>query len=541
MNVARQTEYDIQSRLIRALLTSMRNQATLKDVRLIETHISWVMLAGRYAYKIKKAVDLGFLSFVGLEARHHYCEEEIRLNRRLAPGIYLNVIAIGGSAENPLFGAQPAIEYAVRMRRFAVSKQLDRLVANHKILPRHMDRLAATIAEFHRNLPAAGVDSAFGTADAVRLAAEENFGQLQVLLTEQRDLDVLAALRRDSDNEYAACRSLFEQRLAQGYVRECHGDLHLGNIVLIDDQPVPFDGIEFNPALRWIDVMSEVAFTVMDMLHYQRAALAWRFLNAYLEATGDYAGIPLLRFYIAYRSMVRAKVGAIRASQLAQSSLIAAEAWAECRGYLDLAGRFFARRRAALIITHGLPGSGKTTFSQIALEKMQAIRVRSDVERKRLFGLDALADSRASGGKFLYSAEISQRTYARLKELARELLSAGYTVIVDAAFLKQQEREQFYRLAHELQVAFAIASIQASEAALRARIVQRHEAASDASEADIAVLEKLTHAQQPLSAEEKSMTASFINEGAGFAVDSVAWDSLYQQLGKDKSDVPGHT
>jgi uncharacterized protein len=305
-------DYASQGRLVRALFDNMRKRAAGKSVRLVETHISWVLLAGHYAYKIKKAVDLGFLDYSSLDARHYYCAEEIRLNRRLAPGIYLNVIAIGGSADNPALGQQPALEYAVRMRRFAASRQLDRLALGNKISAQHIDSLAATIARFHGNLPAAAVDSSFATGDAVRRDALQNFEQLHDLLADHGDADKLAALRRASDSEYSACRGVFEQRLLQGYVRECHGDLHLGNIVLIDDQPVPFDCIEFNPALRWIDVMSEVAFTVMDLLHHQRASLAWRFLNAWLESSGDYSGIRVLRFYLAYRAMVRAKVSAIR-------------------------------------------------------------------------------------------------------------------------------------------------------------------------------------------------------------------------------------
>ncbi len=537
MPAALQAEFENQSRLVRVLLDKLREQAPTKRARLIETHISWVLLAGRYAYKIKKAVDLGFLDFSSLQARLHYCEEEIRLNRRLAPKIYLDVIAIGGSAENPLLGAQPAIEYAVRMRRFAASKQLDRLAANNKILAKHIDSLAATIANFHRNLPAADANSSFGTADAVRLAAQQNFEQLQTLLTEPAGLGKLAALRRASDSEYAACLDmfgqglgLFDQRLAQGFVRECHGDLHLGNIVLIDDQPTPFDGIEFNPALRWIDVMSEVAFTVMDLQYHQRVELASRFLNAYVEATGDYAGIPLLRFYIAYRAMVRAKVSAIRAAQSGLARRDAAEAWAGCRGYLELAADCLVRKQAALIITHGLPGSGKTTFAQIALERLHAIRLRSDVERKRLFGLDPLADSRQSTGLDLYSTDVTRRTYAHLRELARGLLLAGYTVIVDAAFLKQNERDDFSRLAHELSVPFVIASIHADTKTLRARIIQRHQAANDASEADIAVLEKLQLAHEPLSKKESVNTAVFVNEGGGIAGGSAGWHSLYQLL-----------
>jgi len=541
MHRALQTDDSIQGRLVLALAESMRNQARTKSVRLVETHISWVLLAGHYAYKIKKAIDLGFLNFSSLEARHYYCEEEIRLNRRLAPKIYLDVISIGGSTENPVLGAQPAIEYAVRMRRFAVSKQLDVLLTGNKILPQHIDSLAATIADFHGSLPAADATSSFGTADAVLQAAGQNFDQLHELLTGHADLERLAALRRASNSEYASYRNLFEQRLKQGFVRECHGDLHLGNIVLIDDQPVPFDGIEFNPALRWIDVMSEVAFTVMDLLYHQRTELACRFLNAYLEATGDYAGIRVLRFYLAYRAMVRAKVSAIRARQSGLSQHATAEAWASCHGYFQLAEKCYAHKPPALIITHGLPGSGKTTFAQIALERLQAIRLRSDVERKRLFGLGSLADSRANTGIDLYGNEVTQRTYERLHMLARELLVAGYTVIVDAAFLKQAERDYFRQLAKELSVPFAVASVQAGNATLHARITQRHMAANDASEADIAVLEKLQHEQQPLSLKEQSFAANFVNEGAGIAADTVAWSSLYQLLGSKISDVPGQT
>ncbi len=530
MNDTLQTDYVIQSGLVLALLSNLRNQAAAQNVRLVETHISWVLLAGRYAYKIKKAVNLGFLNFSSLEARHFYCEEEIRLNRRLAPKVYLDVIAIGGSRENPVLGEQPAIEYAVRMRRFAASRQMDRLAARNKISPLHIDNLAATIARFHGNLPAVDINSPFGTADAVHKAAQQNFEQLQILLTKKSDVEGLAELRGASENEYAACQNLFEQRRTQGFVRECHGDLHLGNIVLMGEQAIPFDGIEFNPALRWIDTVSEVAFTVMDLQQHQRNELAYRFLNAYFEATGDYAGIRVLRFYMAYRAVVRAKVNAIRAMQPGLSASDAEAARSNCHGLLKLASAYFVRRQPVLIITHGLPGTGKTTFSQIALERLQAIRLRSDVERKRIFALSPLADSRASTGLDLYSSETTRRIYAHLLELTRMLLAAGYTVIVDAAFIVQRERESFRLLAEELKVAFAIASIQAGNETLRERISQRIYAANDASEADITVLEKLQHAQQPLSQQEQAYTADFVNEEAGLAADLAGWQRLYQLL-----------
>jgi len=533
------SDYDMQSQLILALFNIMRNRPASRNARLLETHISWVLLAGRYAYKIKKSVDLGFLDFTSLAARKHYCHEEIRLNRRLAPQIYLDVVAIGGSAESPAVGEHPAIEYAVRMRRFAVSKQLDRLMLNSRILPQHIDALGATVARFHRSLPPSDAKSPYGTPDSIYQSAVQNFEQLQELLAEHDDIGRLAALRQNSDSEFAACRNLVMQRLKQGFVRECHGDLHLGNIVLIGENPVPFDGIEFNPALRWIDVISEVAFTMMDLLHHRRADLAWRFLNVWLEDTGDYAGMPLLRFYLAYRAMVRAKVSAIRAAQLGISTDEATLAKASCAAYLELASTVFKHKQPALVITHGLPGSGKTTFAQIALERFHAIRLRSDVERKRLFGLDSLADSKASAGRDLYSHEITRRTYARLRELARIQLQAGYKVIVDAAFLEREERAQFRRLAQELSVPFAIADMQAGDKILRQRIMQRQRAANDASEADITVLEKLQLVHSPLTAGEKDYAAEFVHERASIAEDAAGWQRLERLLEPESSTIGG--
>lgn len=517
----------IQQRLVAALLDNRRYPHTARTVRLVETHISWVLLAGRYAYKIKKALDLGFLDFTTLEARRFYCNEEIRLNRRLAPKIYLDVIPIGGSPEAPEPGARPAIEYAVRMRRFASAKQMDRLVVHNKVLPGHMDSLASTLARFHGNLPVAETSSAFGSATAIRSAAMQNFEQLQLHLKEPADKKIVDELQHACEIAFAAGQIRFEERRAQGHVRECHGDLHLGNIVLVGSEPVPFDGIEFNPALRWIDVINEISFLVMDLLHRRRHELAYRFLNAYLEGTGDYGGVSVLRFYVAYRAAVRAKVSAIRASQAGMSKHGSSDVLAACRSYLALAEASLAPHRPALIITHGLPGSGKTTFAQAALERMQAIRIRSDVERKRLFGLEPLADSRSQIGSGMYSADATRRTYTRLHELAHGLLCANFPVIVDAAFLKREEREQFRELAHELGVPFTIASMQVSNTTLSARIAQRREDARDASEADIAVLETLQAAQEPLLPQERVYAVAFANdEGVDSAVNATSWDKL---------------
>ncbi len=522
-----QSQYANQQRLIAALRDPRRYPHAADSIQLIETHISWVLLAGDYAYKIKKAIDLGFLDYSELSKRRFSCDEEIRLNRRTAPGIYLDTVPIGGSLDSPEFGAQPAFEYAVRMRRFASANLMDAMLQRGKISPQHIDGLAAAIARFHASLPPAGTVSEFGTAASINAAAMQNFEQLRLSLAGDADRKYIAALEAATGAEFAACKEIFETRRAQGFVRECHGDLHLGNIVLVDDEPVPFDCIEFNPGLRWIDVMNEVAFSVMDLLHRDHPGLAWRLLNTWLEGTGDYGGISVLRFYLAYRAAVRAKVCAIRAGQAGISKRAKAEELAACRSYLALASQCLAQCRPALIITHGLPGSGKTTFSQLALQQMGAIRIRSDVERKRLFGLGTLESSRSLAGS-IYNAEATQRTYARLHELARAILLAGFPVIVDAAFLRQDEREAFCELAQSMSVPFAIASLTAADFKLRERVRQRR---NDASEADVAVLEMLQARQQPLSTPELACTATFTTEEAPDSTsNSQAWNRLARIL-----------
>lgn len=515
---------------LRARVSPTINSKATRKPTLEETHISWVLLTGRDAYKIKKAVNLGFLDFSTLEARHFYCNEELRLNRRLAPALYLDVVAISGSPEQPVLGGEPAIEYAVHMRRFAQTSLMDRMLARGRITPVHIDKLAAVIADFHSVLMPAAADSPHCALPAIQDAVLHNFKAIPQLLSAPDDRTMLESVRHASALEFAACEPLFRQRAAAGCVRECHGDLHLGNIVVLDDMPTPFDCIEFSAALRWIDVISEISFTVMDLLQRGRPHLAWRLLNAYLEITGDYSGCRVLRFYLGYRAMVRAKIAAIRASQRGVAK--AKQELKSCRSYLLLAHICLTHRRPAIIITHGLPGCGKSTFAQLALERLGAIRIRSDVERKRLFGLTALANSKAQIDADIYSEDATRRTYARLHELARDLLAAGFSVIVDAAFVLHAERESFRALAQEMAVPFVIASLQTDTVLLAERLVLRSKRGNDASEAGIAVMQKLLDVQEPLRDQELRATVTFVNNGDVDALRSAqeAWKMLDAHL-----------
>ncbi|TAK68327.1 MAG: hypothetical protein EPO19_08695 [Betaproteobacteria bacterium] len=506
-------------RLIEALRQPARYPHAATRVELLQTHISCVLLAGDYAYKIKKPVNLGFLDFSTLAARRYYCYEELRLNRRTAPGLYLEVVPISGSASAPaLGGGGRAIEYALKMRRFAQDALLDRMARRGALAPQHIDALALGLARFHEGIARAGPDVEFGSSGRIFAPALQNFEQLHELVGAKTDLAQLARLGDWSAREHAALAAVFDARKRDGWVRECHGDLHLGNIALLDGVPTPFDGIEFSEDLRWTDVMNDVAFLVMDLIDHRLPRLAFRFLNAYLERSGDYAGLRVLRFYLVYRALVRAKVAGMRARQPGLVARARRAIEREYRRHLYLAEQLAAPRHAALLIMHGLSGSGKTTVAQGLAEALGAVRLRSDVERKRLHGLAPEARSGSALDAGLYAPGASERTYTRLAGLAREVLAARFPVIVDAAFLKRSWRERFADIARGAGAAFAIVTCAASPATLRARLALRARAARDASEAGLAVLERQFATAEPLAADETAHALAIDAErGAGAA------------------------
>ena len=499
-----------QVQMVRALQRFLEQPAEM-----LETHISWVLLSGEFAYKIKKAVNLGFLDFSTLEKRGYYCAEEVRLNLRLAPELYLEVTAITGGAESPaLNGSGPDIDYAVKMRRFPQSCLLDQVLQRDELSPATADAIARKVADFHGRVEIAHSGIPFGTPERVHQPATQNFAQIRTRLGEQgKDLDVLELW---SEQMYRSLFTAFATRKALGFIRECHGDLHLGNIMLLNGQVVPFDCIEFNEDLRWIDVISEAAFLAMDLFARERPGLARRFLNAYLEQTGDYAGLEVLRYYLVYRAMVRAKVACIRAEQEGPAGG-RDDPGARFHHYIRLAASFTRHTRPFLAINHGLSGSGKTTLTQSLLEEMDLFRVRSDVERKRLYGLKPEARSSAGMGEGIYSPEAGRRTYRRLAELARSIIRSGYPVVVDAAFLRRRERTDFQELAQELGVPFVILDFEAPERLLRERVKQRLQSGHDASEAIVAVLESQIRNREPLQGAELAQSIKVDTEQAADA------------------------
>jgi uncharacterized protein len=460
--------------------TLVQRLAQRLGAEVVETHISWVLLAGDSAWKLKKPVRLPFVDYGTLARRLHCCAEEVRLNRRLAPSVYLGVVRITGPAAAPeIDGAGETLDYAVHMRRFPQAALFSERALAGTLEPALVDRLAQRIAAFHLGA-APCTDTPAVSLSQRALAALD--GALPLLPPADQ-----AALRRWVAAQAQSVDALWAARRAAGHARDVHGDLHLSNILALDDDVAAFDCIEFDPALRCIDVIEEVAFTLMDFAACGQPAPGWRFLDEWLQRTGEYEGLPGLPLCLVYRALVRALASHLREPF-----------GADARRYAGQALDWSAPAHPRLVITCGLPGSGKSFASQQLLEREGAIRIRSDVERKRLHGLDPLADSRASGVA-LYTPQATQRTYARLFELADLLLRAGLDVVLDAAFLRTQERRAARAVAQAAAVPFAILACEAPDAVLRERLLARR---GDASEADVAVLEALRGSGEALEADE---------------------------------------
>lgn len=309
-------------------------------------------------------------------------------------------------------------------------------------------------------------------------------------------------------------------------MRECHGDMHLGNMALIGGEVTIFDCIEFNEYFHWIDVINDAAFMVMDLKDHNRPDLAFRFLNKYLSLTGDYGGLDALPFYSAYRAMVRAKVACIQMSEPGVGEDEKVKLRERYHRHFTQAESYISSQKPGLIITHGVSGSGKTCFTQSLLERAGAVRIRSDVERKRMFGLKPLEKSGSKLDEGLYAKEANEKTYIKLLELSEIILNAGCRAIVDAAFLRRSERKMFMEMAQRLDVPSVILDFQVSENILRSRIIAREKEGRDASEANMAVLEKQLVWREPLENEEKFRAVTVDTEkpdNANDVIEKLAW------------------
>ncbi len=505
-----------QSEVLNAMQKPLFFGSNCSSVELIETHISYVFLTDNVVYKMKKAVDFGFLDYSTLKKRKHYCDIEITLNRRLAPKLYIGVVAICrdstsgdiilGDVSNNEF---EIVEYAVKMHRFEQVSILAQWMQSQPPLIREaqFSLLGSCVAEFHLSTPklVTRSNSALGKVDSVRFAVEQNFQQMSPLVHEASDKKYLKSLSDWSEGELRRHSPLLEQRLSDGFVRECHGDLHTGNIAVIDEKPLLFDCIEFNDQFRCIDVMNEVAFLVMDLEAMDASKDAMDVLNAYLFKTGDYEGLQLLVFYKVYRAMVRAKVAILCLAQEGVSTSYKSEVLRRYRCYIDLAMSYIQATNPGLIMTHGVSGTGKTTAARYLSRRWPGVHLRADVERKRLFGLQELESSKQKGLD-IYTLLATMQTFDRLRCIVALLLEGGINVILDSTFLHSAVRQDFYSIAKERGCTVHIVSCQLNEETLRRRLMVREEAKDDASEANVFIMEQQLGEEEPLTKNEQKNT-----------------------------------
>lgn len=480
-----------QPALVRSLLNpaAYPGSDSCTEVELVETHISWVFLTGRFAYKVKKPLNLGFLDFTTLAQRLHFCREELRLNSRLAGALYLEVVPICGSPEQAqVEAAGEPFEYAVKMHQFDQSQLLSRQLQEGRLAEWQVDQLAVQTAELHAQVARSHPQDPHGTPAMVLAPSLENFDQIGPLLSSPRRLERQQALRHWTETEFQRLTPQLARRKENGQIRECHGDLHLGNVTQVGEDIVLFDGIEFNDNFRWIDVISEVAFLFTDLEHRGRPDFAWRYLNRYLELTGDFEGLDLFRYYRLHRVMVRTKIDALRLGQPGLDASERSALEADLDHYFIQAERTVQPDEPFLLLTRGLSGSGKSFLSQRIAQAAGAIQVRSDVERKRLLGLASTSRSESALGAGLYSPQNTNRTFERLLRLADTVLQAGYPTIVDATFLQAERIETFLALAGERQVPFKVLELRAPIEVLKSRIRQRASSCDEVSEAGEEVL-----------------------------------------------------
>lgn len=505
---------------LRGLLRAGAYPHRVTGVHVLTTYISWILLTGEFAYKIKRPVHYPFIDLRAQERRAFLCHEELRLNRRFAPELYLQVCPItvdGGEAR--IGGAGPAVEHAVKMRQFPGAEQLDRLLEEGRIEPAALRSFGAELARIHDRLPSASPTQEWGHPAAAGAVIIENLEECAraAVTAWNTDADV-QALRAPLLARIEALAPLVSQRFSQGRVRECHGDLHAGNLVRLDSGLVAFDCLEFDPALRWIDVADEAAFLVADLQASHADLHAQAFLGGYLDQGGDFQACRVLDLYKAHRSLVRAKVLALNLAEIGpRDDSLRLLHRRRYLSHLACARTALQQKRPQLILMSGISGSGKTWLAERLAPSLGAVHVRSDIERKRLAGLEGLDRSHSALGGGIYDAPMDAAAYERLAQCARAALEGGFTVIVDATFQRRSDRAQFSVMAEKLGLSVHLILCHAAEATLEKRISERMRRSSEASEADLSVMRAQLTRFEPIDANERLSVIDVSTEATGIA------------------------
>jgi len=453
----------IHGRIAEMMVPSLYGKG-VKRVRLIQTHTSWVFLTGTHAYKVKKPVNFGFLDYTALSARRFFCAEEFRLNQSLSPDIYIEVLPIAEvRGRLKLGGRGRIVDYCLAMKELPQEWIMTEQLRHDRVTFEHIDQIARSIAEFHARAERGREVAQYGSSEIIRLNWDENFAQTMEFRGRTITYRAFDETKSAVERFIAGHRGLFRRRRAGGFVRRCHGDLHSKNIFILgelcpsespkskvqspksaDSGVRIFDCIEFNPRFSCSDVASEIAFMAMDLDYSGRKDLANFFVERYLVHTRDAGLLRLLNFYKCYRAYVRGKVTSFGLNDPGISAADKAKARQTARRYFELSHRYAMglSARPKLVVVMGLPGVGKTYVSRRLAEQIDAFHLLSDSIRKQLLGIP-VSQRRFDGyGKGVYKGNIGKKTYDEMMRRAQVLLSAGYSVIMDATFLYDDSRNR---------------------------------------------------------------------------------------------------
>jgi aminoglycoside phosphotransferase family enzyme/predicted kinase len=472
--------------------------AVTEAIQLIQTHGSYVLLTGDYVYKLKKPVNFGFLDYSSLEKRQHFCEEELRLNQRGAGELYLEVLPVTLVGEQYYLGGtgKPA-EYLLKMRQFPQESLFSELFSQGKLQEIHLEELGRVVAEYHRHTQTNNYISSFGEIPQIRAAIDENYEQTRKYIGRPQTESQFNTTKEYTDNFFAQRPELFASRVANNYIRECHGDLHLRNIALWNDKTLLFDCIEFNEPFRFVDVMYDVAFTVMDLEARHRQDLGNAFLNTYAEQTGDWEGLQVLPLYLSRQAYVRAKVTSFLLDDPNIPQEVKQDAAQTASAYYEQAANYTKSKQGGLILMSGLSGSGKSTTAKYIARQLGAIHLRSDAVRKHLAGIPLFA----KGGNEIYTEEMTDKTYGRLLHLGIMLAQQGWQVILDAKYDRQRFRQEAIAQAIEHKLPLKIVFCTAPIEILQERLSKRTGDIADAT-ADLTVSQ--SQQAEPFTNEEQS-------------------------------------
>ncbi len=452
-------------------------------IDLVQTHISAIFLAGQHVYKVKKPVNFGFLDFTTLEKRKYYCQQEVDLNRRLAKKVYLGVVEVRAHRGRVYIGDGPGevIEYAVKMKRLPQDCMMDKWMARGAITSEVVERIAAKIAHFHARAATSPEISKFGNIQTIRGNLEENFSETEKyvgpVISSDLYREIIEATRRFLERHLP----LFHKRIADGKIRDCHGDLHLQHICL-GEEILIFDCIEFNQRFRYSDVAADIAFLLMDLDYHQQPLLSAELASHYLMISQDWSLYLFLDFYKSYRAYVRAKVTSFRLDDPNISSEAKASTLKEARRYY-LLSHYYAKRmnRPMMVVTGGWIGTGKSTIARALAEVLGWEWLRADVLRKELAQVPILEHRFEEFQKGIYSPDFSQKTYRALIENAWNHLKSGESVVLDASFKKQAARQTARDLARETQADFLFIECKCSDEEIRKRLDRRAREKSEPS------------------------------------------------------------